>query len=58
MAKKDKKEMVEEAEEEVQEEPVPEPAPEPQGRREVKRIEGVGFTNILYDNGEKEKVYH
>jgi len=58
MAKKDKKEMVEEAEEEVQEEPVPEPAPEPQGRKEVKRIEGVGFTNILYDNGEKEKVYH
>ena len=55
MAKKDKKEMVEEAEEEVQEEPVPEPAPEPQGRKEVKRIEGVGFTNILYDNGEKEK---
>ena len=63
MAKKDKKEMVEEVEEEVlEEEPVPEPTPEPepvqQGRIEVKRIEGIGYTNIVYDNGETEKLYH
>jgi hypothetical protein len=60
MAKKDKKEMVEEVEEEVlEEEPVPEPTPEPvrQGRIEVKRIPGIGYTNIVYDNGEFEKVY-
>ena len=53
MAKKDKKEMVEE---EVLEEPVPEPVQ--QGRKEIKRIEVIGFTNILYDNGETEKLYH
>jgi hypothetical protein len=63
MAKKDKKEMVEEVEEEVlEEEPVPEPTPEPepvqQGRIEVKRIEGIGYTTIVYDNGEFEKVYN
>ena len=55
--------MVEEVEEEVlEEEPVPEPTPEPepvqQGRKEVKRIEGIGYTNIVYDNGEVEKRYH
>mgnify|MGYP003657968942 CR=1 FL=1 len=63
MAKKDKNEMVEEVEEEViEEEPVPEPTPEPepvqQGRIEVKRIEGIGYTTIVYDNGEFEKVYN
>jgi len=63
MAKKDKKEMVEEVEEEVlEEEPVPEPTPEPepvqQGRIEVKRIEGIGYTTIVYDNGESERVYN
>jgi|TARA_R110002110_G_scaffold106279_1_gene266554 hypothetical protein len=63
MAKKDKKEMVEEVEEEVlEEEPVPEPTPEPepvqQGRIEKKRVEGIGFTLITYDNGEFEKVYN
>ena len=59
MAKKDKKEMVEEVEEEVlKEEPVPEPTPEPvqQGRKEVKRVEGVRYTIISYDNGETEKI--
>ena len=50
MAKKDKKVMKVEIEEEVlEEEPVPEPTPEPepvqQGRKEVKRIYGVGFLN-------------
>ena len=63
MAKKDKKEMVEEVEEEVlEEEPVPEPTPEPepvqQGRIEVKRIEGIGCTTIVYDNGETEKQWN
>ena len=63
MAKKDKKEMVEEVEEEVlEEEPVPEPTPEPepvqQGRIEVKRIEGIGYTMIVYDNGETEKQWN
>ena len=61
MAKKDKKEMVEEVEEEVlEEEPVPEPTPEPvpQGRIEVKRIEGIRFTTIVYDNGETEKQWN
>ena len=57
MAKKDKKEMVEEVEEEVlEEEPVPEPVQ--QGRIEVKRIEGIGYTKILYDNGETEKLWN
>lgn len=63
MAKKDKKEMVEEVEEEVlEEEPVPEPTPEPepvqQGRIEIKRIEGIGHTTIVYDNGETEKQWN
>ena len=61
MAKKDKKEMVEEVEEEVlKEEPVPEPSPEPvqQGRKEVKRVEGVRYTKIVYDNGETEKQWN
>ena len=61
MAKKDKKEMVEEVEEEVlKEEPVPEPTPEPvqQGRKEVKRVEGVRYTIISYDNGETEKQWN
>jgi hypothetical protein len=55
--------MVEEVEEEVlEEEPVPEPTPEPepvqQGRIEVKRIEGIRFTMIVYDNGETEKQWN
>jgi hypothetical protein len=61
MAKKNKKEMVEEVEEEVlKEEPVPEPTPEPQpqGRIVKKKIEGIGYTLVTYDNGEFEKVYH
>jgi len=63
MAKKNKKEMVEEVEEEVlKEEPVPEPTPEPepvqQGRKEVKRIEGARFSTIVYDNGETEKEWN
>tara|TARA_R100000995_G_C3414158_1_gene90785 strand:+ start:279 stop:464 length:186 start_codon:yes stop_codon:yes gene_type:complete len=61
MAKKNKKEMVEEVEEEVlKEEPVPEPTPEPQpqGRIVKKKVEGIGFTLVTYDNGEFEKVYH
>ena len=63
MAKKEKKEVVEEVVEEEApiEEPVPEPTPEPepvqQGRIEVKRIEGIGHTTIVYDNGESEKLY-
>ena len=61
MAKKDKKEMVEEVEEKVlKEEPVPEPTPEPQpqGRIVKKKVEGIGYTLVTYDNGEFEKVYH
>ena len=61
MAKKNKKEMVEEVEEEVlKEEPVPEPTPEPQpqGRIVNKKVEGIGYTLVTYDNGEFEKVYH
>jgi hypothetical protein len=61
MAKKNKKEMVEEVEEEVlKEEPVPEPTPEPQpqGRIVKKKVEGIGYTLVTYDNGEFEKVYH
>ena len=59
MAKKNKKEMVEEVEEEVlKEEPVPEPTPKPQGRIVRKKVEGIGFTLVTYDNGEFEKVYH
>ena len=61
MAKKDKKVIAEEVEEEVlEEEPVPEPTPEPvpQGRIEVKRIEGIRFTTIVYDNGETEKQWN
>ena len=61
MAKKNKKEMVEEVEEEVlREEPVPEPTPEPQpqGRIVKKKVEGIGYTLVTYDNGEFEKVYH
>ena len=61
MAKKDKKEMVEEVEEKVlKEEPVPEPTPAPvqQGRKEVKRVEGVRYTIISYDNGETEKQWN
>jgi len=59
MAKKNKKEMVKEVEEEVlEEEPVPEPTPKPQGRIVRKKVEGIGFTLVTYDNGEFEKVYH
>ena len=61
MAKKNKKEMDEEVEEEVlKEEPVPEPTPEPQpqGRIVKKKVEGIGYTLVTYDNGEFEKVYH
>ena len=61
MAKKNKKEMVEEVEEEVlKEEPVPEPTPDPQpqGRIVKKKVEGIGYTLVTYDNGEFEKVYH
>ena len=61
MAKKNKKEMVEEVAEEVlKEEPVPEPTPEPQpqGRIVKKKVEGIGYTLVTYDNGEFEKVYH
>ena len=53
--------MVEEVEEKVlKEEPVPEPTPEPvqQGRKEVKRVEGVRYTIISYDNGETEKQWN
>ena len=60
MAKKDKKEMVEEVEEEVlEEEPVPEPTPEPpkDTRKELKRVEGINYVNIVYDNGETKKVW-
>tara|TARA_R100001015_G_C4488077_1_gene66482 strand:- start:430 stop:606 length:177 start_codon:yes stop_codon:yes gene_type:complete len=58
MAKKNKKEV---SSEEVKEEaPVEEPQPEPkkEGRKIRKEIEGVGYTNIVYDNGEVEKRYH
>ena len=56
MPKKDKKDKVEEKKEEApQEESVPEPT---QGRKEKKRIPGIGYTNIIYDNGEVEKIYH
>ena len=56
MPKKDKKDKIEEMKEEApQEEPVPEPV---QGRKEKKRIPGIGFVTIVYDNGEFEKVYH
>ena len=59
MAKKDKQEKVKEAKEEVlKEEPVPEPTPKPQGRIVKKKVEGIGFTLVTYDNGEFEKVYH
>tara|TARA_Y100001963_G_scaffold158851_1_gene260036 strand:+ start:3723 stop:3896 length:174 start_codon:yes stop_codon:yes gene_type:complete len=55
MPKKDKKDKIEEMKEEApQEEPVPEPV---QGRKEKKRIPGIGFVTIVYDNGEFEKVY-
>ena len=58
MAKKVTKEV---SSEEVKEEaPVKEPKPEPkvEGRKVKKEIEGVGYTNIVYDNGESEKRYH
>ena len=63
MAKKDKKVIAEEVEEEVlEEEPVPEPTPEPepapQGRKEVKRVAGVRYTTIVYDNGETAKQWN
>ena len=65
MAKKDKKEEVEEVveEEEVLEEepvpePTPEPQPEPQGRIVKKEVKGIGFTLVTYDNGESEKIYN
>jgi len=55
MPKKDKKDKIEEMKEEApQEEPVPEPV---QGRIEKKRIPGIGFVTIVYDNGEFKKVY-
>lgn len=55
--------MVEEVEEEVlEEEPVPEPTPEPQpkpqGRIVKKKVEGIGYTLVTYDNGEFEKIYN
>ena len=52
MPKKTKKEEVVE-EEVLEEEPVPEPE-----KVEKKRIEGVGYTIIVYSNGETEKIYH
>jgi|21_taG_2_1085346.scaffolds.fasta_scaffold27684_4 hypothetical protein len=58
MAKKNKKEVS--SEDKVKEEaPVEEPQPEPKkdenkGRKIKKTIEGVRFTNIVYDNGEVE----
>jgi|TARA_B100001939_G_scaffold303113_1_gene280636 hypothetical protein len=58
MAKKDKKEV---SSEEVKEEaPVEEPQPKPkeEGRKIKKEIAGIGYTNIVYDNGETEKRYH
>jgi|TARA_Y100000593_G_scaffold89315_1_gene173299 hypothetical protein len=58
MTKKNKKEV---SSEEVKEEaPVEEPQPKPkeEGRKIRKEIEGVGYTNIVYDNGEVEKRYH
>ena len=61
MAKKVKKEKAEEVEEEVlEEEPVPEPTPEPpiDTRKELKRIEGIRFTTIVYDNGETVKQWN
>jgi len=66
VAKKDKKEEVKEEvveeEEVLEEEPVPEPTPEPepvqQGRVEVKRVEGINFYIVTYDNGESEKIYN
>jgi|TARA_R100001015_G_C4612372_1_gene167895 hypothetical protein len=58
MAKKDKKEV---SSEEVKEEaPVEESQPESkvEERKIRKKIEGIGYTNIVYDNGEIEKKYH
>ena len=58
MAKKDKKEV---SSEEVKEEaPVEEPQPKPkeEGRKIKKEIAGIGYNNIVYDNGETEKRYH
>ena len=55
MAKKDKKEV---SSEEVKEEaPVEESQPESkvEERKIRKKIEGIGYTNIVYDNGEIEK---
>ena len=54
MPKKTKKEEVVE-EEVLEQEPVPEPAP--QKKVEKKRIEGSGYTIVVYSNGETEKIY-
>ena len=58
MTKKNKKEV---SSEEVKEEaPVEESQPESkvEERKIRKKIEGIGYTNIVYDNGEIEKKYH
>jgi hypothetical protein len=64
MAKKDKKEMVEEVEEEVlEEEPVPEPTPEPEpepkntGKKVIREKLGIGYKIVKYADGTNEKFY-
>ena len=58
MPKKEKKQAEEEVI--VEEAPVEESQPKSkvEERKIRKKIEGIGYTNIVYDNGEIEKKYH
>ena len=65
MAKKDKemeKEEVLEEEEAPEEEPTPEPEPEPEpepksNKKVRKEIAGIGYKNVVYEDGTVEKIY-
>ena len=65
MAKKDEEVVMEEVEEEeevLEEEPTPEPEPEPEPKTKSnktvkKEIAGIGYKNVVYEDGTVEKIY-